>query len=69
MVAKTKQKGHALNLRVQEAAMDRADALIAHHAETTGGPSTRSDVCREAMMRGLRSMEAEMREAGKKASS
>jgi len=46
-------------LKLSPECYKRADALIRHVATMTGGPTTRSDVFREAIMQGLRQLEGE----------
>lgn len=48
---------HALNLRVHVKLVERTDGLLDYMAEELGRKVTRSDVWREALMRGLRAME------------
>ncbi len=58
MAKKEQTADHPLSLRLQIDLVDRADALIDFLAKETGGVGlTRSDVFREAIVRGLRVME------------
>ncbi len=60
--AKTDLKG-TLNLRLTPEVLGRADALVEHLKAVQGRACTRSDVVREAIVRGLRALESDRRHA------
>ncbi len=50
-----------VTIKLDARVLARAEALVDGLSETTGRPCTRVDVLREALVRGLRSLERETR--------
>jgi len=52
-----KQEVVQVSVKVDSSVVGRADALVRFLAEQSGRPTTRADVLRDSIMKGLREME------------